>query len=232
MNRAFIWAIALGVVFLAFLAFGYAVLPEIVENKVSELIQKSIGSPARVKADFTPAFIFTGMIREIRLFSPTFQINGIVLRQLDLKIKDVNLGLLSTLLGKFRVDSIGKSEGKFFLLSSDINNYLALKGRQERILVRDHSLFVTTIRPVIGKLTIEGRLELIGSKVTFIPETLEEPKSLVLLMQGNLWRNITFSIDFTAVDDLINFDRVFIDKEMIVVFFSLKDDLLKKMPEI
>jgi hypothetical protein len=226
MNRLIVWFVAAAVIILAL--FGVLVLlgPTIVQSAASHTIQQEIGVPVRVEARTSPWFIFDGHIRSLRVYSPSFQLNGLTMRQLDVTIDDVRVKPASLLRGKPEVTSFGRGAGRVTLASGDINDFLEASNMNASVEIRDHDLFLTTYISGIGKLVLKGRLYPHGATIVFEPMDIVQPRLVSLLMAPGIWKSAGFSFDLAPLDEIFYIDRVFVSTSTVEVSFTLKKDAL------
>lgn len=226
MNRGIVWFVAAAVIILAL--FGVLVLlgPTIVQSAATQAIQQETGVPVRVEARTSPWFIVDGRIRSLRVYSPSFQLNGLTLRQLDVTIDDVRVKPASLLRGQPEVTSVGRGAGKVTLASGDINDFLLAKNMNASVEIRDHDLFLTTYISGIGKLVLKGRLYPVGETIVYEPMDIVQPRLVSLIMAPGLWKSAGFSFDLSPLDEIFYIDRVFVSTSTVEISFSLKKDAL------
>lgn len=231
MKRAAIWISTIILLLIMISTAAYFLLPGIIEAKISEYIYENTGYPLNVDIEIPFNFIFTGKIKTARLYLPTLQLNGLTIRQFDMKAEDIDISLLKTLLGRPQVDSIGKIEGTAIILPKDINNFFVARNMNYTVEVRDNEIYVSANRQGPGEIVVSGRFEIESGVVYFVPENLVKPRLLSFLMRTDIWKNINFSFDLSPADSIFDFDRIFIDKDKVVVYFKPKRSLLKNFFE-
>lgn len=226
MKRAGIW-ISVIILFLVVITLvSYFFLPGIIEAKISEYFYENIGYPLKVDVELPVSFIFTGRVKSARLFLPTFQLNGLIIRQFDLKAEDINISVFKTLLGRPQVDSIGKIEGTAIILPADINDFFEVRNMNYTVEIKDNEIYVTTNRQGPGEIVVSGKFNIESGVVYFEPENLVKPKLLSVLVRTDIWKNVNFSFDLAPADSVFEFDRIFIGRDKLVIYFTPKKTLL------
>lgn len=226
MNRVIVWFVAAALIVLALFGVLALIGPTIVQSAASQAIQQETGVPVRVEARTSPWFIFDGRIRSLRAYSPSFQLNGLTLRQLDVTIDDVRVKPVSLFRGQPEVSSFGRGVGRVTLASGDINDFLNAKNMNASVEIRDHDLFLTTYMSGIGKLVLKGRLYPEGATIVYEPMDIVQPRLVSLILAPGIWKSAGFSFDLSPLDDVFFIDRVFVSTSTVEISFSLKKDAL------
>lgn len=205
-------------------SFGYFVLPAIIENKVASLIEEKTGFPAKVELKVPFNFIFSWRVEEARIFLPEVQLNELNIRQFEVKAQPFRIRLFSLLSGDYAFLKTLKASGSFVITPKDLNDFLRSKGKEYKVEVKENTIYLTSYISGIGKVKIAGRLEPHASGASFVAERLVEPKMLTLILYPQVWINTTFSFDLSPADRIFVFEKYFVDKNSIKVFFKLKKE--------
>lgn len=218
---------AVALVLLAAASLGYFILPGVLENRAADEIQNYTGDPAEVTIEVPFNFIFSGHVNRITIYSPTMQFNGLTVRQLNLEVSDLDISILSALQGKRFLNELPESSGTCIITASDLNNYLSGQLADTSIIIEGTEVYVETYRQGAGKIIVLGRFEANGDSVTFVPETLIEPKMLSLLLNSEMWKDTGFSISLNPAARVLDFYRVFVTDSHIQLYFRLKEGILE-----
>ena len=203
-------------------ASGYFVLPRVIENKAAVMIEEQAGFPAQVELKVPFNFIFTGKIEKARVYLPVVQLNRLNIRNFELQIKSFTLPLYSILKKDLSFLKKVEGSGSFIITPGDLNHYLKQQGKEYMVEINDYELYLITYAPGIGKMRIAGRLVGDASGATFVAERIVEPRLPSLLFNPQVWINTSFSFSLSPADEMFVFERFFIDKKYIKVFFKLK----------
>lgn len=224
MKRLTVWLAAVAILILIIGSFGYFVIPKVLENQMSERVQEVTGYPVKVNVKAPFHFIFSGKLDKMRVYSSTAQVSGLVVRQVDLEVKQIDISFMNALRGKNPILSIGESSGTCVVLPSDINNFLKSQGKEIRIDIKNHEVFVSTYMQGIGKIIVLGRIVFEGSNLKFIADSLIEPKLISLLMKPERWKGVSFNIDLSPVDEVLAFEKTFIEEDKARLYFKVKEN--------
>ncbi|MCX7831573.1 MAG: hypothetical protein N2440_01585 [Actinobacteria bacterium] len=224
-QRIVIYIAALAAISILISAFGYFILPRIIENNISEMIQRESGFLAFVELDVPYNFIFSGRIQRAKIYLPVIQVNDLNVRQFEVVSENFQIPIFKVLSNDYSFLKDSKkfqAKGSFVITPKDLNDYLRNQNLDYKVEVKDNNLYLTTYVSGIGKIKVSGRLEGNSSGANFVAERLIEPRLLSLIFYPQLWINISFNISFNPADKLFNFEKFFIDKRNIKVFFELK----------
>lgn len=227
MKRAYVWAIALVVVAGAAAGVLFLLTPFIVNAAATTAISQATGVPVRVEAQPSSFFLVDGRIPALRVYSPSFQLNGLTLRQLDLTVRDVRVRPLSFLGDSPEVVSVGEATGTVVVAPGDVNDFLAARNMNARIDIRDHDCYLTTYLAGIGRIVLSGRFTVEGSTITFEPMRVVEPRLASLLFAPGLWKSAGFELDIAPLDEVFDVERVFIGTSNLEVSLRLKEGALE-----
>jgi hypothetical protein len=212
--------------------FGYFLLPSIIENRASALIEENAGVPVRVEIDVPFSFIFTGKINKARIYAPLIQASdGLNIRHLEIETHPFQLSPLSIFGRDFRGLRDVAANGTFIITVDDINSYLERKGQQLEVSIVDNEIFVTTYLSAIGKIKVRGRLVPNSSGASFQAENVVEPRTPSLIFFPQLWSNISFNFSVEPLDRAFKIEKYFVDKQFIKVYFSLDREFLREISD-
>lgn len=228
--RAFIFLASFVLILFLISCFGYFIMPSVIENKASALIEENAGFPAKVEIDVPFSFIFTGEVKKAQIYIPSIQTNdGFNVRHLELETRPFKLNLLSILSGNFQNLQEITATGTFIITPDDINSYLKSKGKQFEVSINDNEIYVTSYVSGIGKIIVKGRLVPNSSGASFQAENIVEPKLPSLIFFPQLWSNISFDFSIEPLDQAFKIEKYFIDKKFIKVYFSLDKEFIKEI---
>lgn len=228
-QRLIIFTGLFAILVLVVAAAGYFILPRMIENQAAVMIEKQAGFPARVELKVPFNFIFTGKVEKARVYMPVIQLNQLNIRNFELQTKSFTVPPGSILRKDLSFLKKVEGEGSFIITPGDLNNYLKHQGREYLVEISDYELYLTTYAPGVGKMKIAGRLAADASGATFVAERIVEPRLPSLLFNPQVWINTSFSFTLSPADRLFTFERFFIDKKYIKVFFKLKKDFYEEI---
>lgn len=226
-----IFAGALALIILLVLSFGYFLVPVLIEREASARIERAIGFPARVEISVPFDFIFSGKVNFARIYLPLVQINGLNIRNFDLRTEPFRIPILKLLSRDYSFLKDIEGRGSFVITPRDLNDYLKENKLEYTVEIEENTIFLETYVSGIGRLVVSGRLEPHSSGASFVAERVVEPKMLTLLIYPQLWANISFSFDFSPADTVLEFEKYFVDKKFIKVFFRLKKGFYEEVLE-
>lgn len=224
-QRILIYVAAVATISISIFAFGYFVVPRIIENNISELIQRESGFLAFVELDVPYNFLLTGRIERARIYLPSIQLDSLNVREFEVISENFHIPILRVLFNdySFLKKSLEiRAKGSFIITPRDLNNYLRNQRFNYEVEVKDNNLYLTTYVSGIGRIKISGRLEGNSSGANFVAERLIEPRLLSLIFYPQLWINISFNISFAPADRVFSFEKFYIDERNIKVFFEVK----------
>lgn len=225
--RAAIYTGAVFVILLIILAAGYFIVPSVVENRASAVIEEKTGFPAKVEITVPFSFILTGRVSEARIYMPVLQLGGLNLRQFELKTNSFRISPFALLFGNYESLKSIEASGTLVITPEDLNNYLKTKNQQLEVEIADNELYLSSYLSGVGKVVVKGRLVPNSSGASFQAENLVQPRLPSLVFYPQLWSNLSFSISVEPLDKVLQIDRYFIDKKFIRVYFSLKKEFLE-----
>jgi hypothetical protein len=157
------------------------------------------------------------------------QLNQLNIRDFDLRIGEFKLDYLSLFNRNFDFLRDIRGEGTFIITARDLNDYLRNQGKEYKVEINDYEIYVVTYAPGVGKMKIAGRLEGDNSGAAFVAERLIEPKLPSLIFFPQIWINSSFYFSLSTAYTIFKFDRFFVDKKYIKVFFRLKKGFYEEL---